>query len=691
MTNPASLPNPQAPAAEMPARQQPMHSEAYRGFLEDLTEWVCRFQPDGTILYVNAAFCRFFGKTEAELVGQRWQPVAVADDVPYIAACLRTLSPANPVVVIENRVIGGDGATHWGKFVNRAFYDADGALITMQSEGRDITERKHRELELRRFNKEQQAILDSPLIGIFKVSHRRIVWANPAFAAMLGHTPEELQGQSTRMNYLSDADYDRFGQESFAVVSGGATYNTEQRQRSKDGKVGWYSVSVRMLDPGSAILLGTMADITQRKRAEAELAQHRDALESKVAKRTAELVEARDAADLARLQAEQAHRAAADCHAQLQAALDAMEDAVCICDPDGRFVHRNAAFALFHRFDTLEQCEQSLQEYPALLDIYAPDGTLIPVTQWPVPRALRGETAVNVECTLRRRDNGATWVGSYNLAPLHDVSGQVSGAVVTAREITHQKEAQIRLQQAHAAEYAGLQAKSIFLSTMSHELRTPLHAIAGMTQLLRRQTTDERQRRQLDLVLDGAARLLSLIESLLDLARIRSGAMVLEEQPFVLGGMMTTVLALGRARLGAHPQRLELAMDTELQTLRLFGDAGRLTQVLLNLTDNATKFAGQGQILLRCAVQAHAPGHVTLRLAVHDEGQPVPADERARIFLMEQGDGSTTRRHGGAGLGLAISKGLVERMGGAIGVDSAPGEGNEFWFTVRLRRADTAS
>lgn len=679
------------PGAETPF----LTAETYRGFLEDLTEWVCRFQPDGTILYVNPAFCQFFGKTEAELVGRRWQPVAFAEDIPHIEAQLQTLSPDRPVVVIENRVIGGDGATHWGQFINRAIYDPDGVLVTMQSVGRNITERKQHELQIQLLVREQRAILDSPLIGIVKVSRRVIVWANAAFAAMLDYSADELLGQPTRQFYLNDSDYDRVGRESFPVLVGGGTYRAEVQQRGKHGAIGWYEFSMRMLDVPTATLIGTMVNISPRKRAEADMALYREQLESKVAQRTAELIQARDAADTAKEQAEQAHASADASRASLRAAIDAMGDAVFISDLDGRFIQINAAFASFHRFGSIEECARTLQEYPAFIDVYESDGKLLPLERWAVPRALQGETAVNLVFTLRRRDTGDTWVGSYNFAPVRDTQGCIIGAVVTARDITAQRSVEIRLQQAHDAAQAGLQAKSTFLSTMSHELRTPMNAIVGMGQLMRRQATDPRQHRQLDVILEASTKLLSLIESLLDLARIQSGTWVREDHPFTLGGLMTQVLALGRARLGTEPQRMVLALDETLQTLRLLGDAGRLTQVLLNLVDNAIKFAAQGQIRLRCERLAETPDRVTLRFEVQDEGPGIPAADQRRIFLLEQGDGSATRRHGGSGLGLALSKGLVERLGGSIGVDSTPGTGSVFWFTLHFPYAgdlhDTAA
>lgn len=147
--------------------------ERYRAVLEDQTELISRYLQDGTFTFVNEVYCRFFGKTSQELVGSKWHPQAVADDLPMIEAKLRSLSPANPVVVIENRVYSGSGEVRWMQFVNRAFYDADGKLVETQAVGRDITERRRATEELRRYA-EQLQTLSRLLVDAQETERRRI-------------------------------------------------------------------------------------------------------------------------------------------------------------------------------------------------------------------------------------------------------------------------------------------------------------------------------------------------------------------------------------------------------------------------------------------------------------------------------------------------------------------------------------
>lgn len=143
--------------------------EHYRMVVEDQTELISRFRPDGTFLYVNDVFCRFFGRTRQEVLGQKWMPNAVVDDLPLIEAQLRTLSSENPVVTIENRVFAGSGETRWMQFVNRGFFDKEGHLIETQAVGRDITDRKRMEQDLIQREKEHHAIISAVPDLLFRI------------------------------------------------------------------------------------------------------------------------------------------------------------------------------------------------------------------------------------------------------------------------------------------------------------------------------------------------------------------------------------------------------------------------------------------------------------------------------------------------------------------------------------------
>jgi two-component system, NarL family, sensor histidine kinase UhpB len=170
-------------------------SEArYRGMLEDQTEVISRFLPDGTFTFVNEAYCRFFGKTSRQLVGKKWQPRAVISDLTEIERKLHELSPSYPVVVIENRVHAGKGKKHWMQFINRGFYDREGQLLEIQSVGRDITDLKVAEQGLRQREARFHALFTHSVAGILLAKpDGRILAANPAACRMLGRTEAEIR------------------------------------------------------------------------------------------------------------------------------------------------------------------------------------------------------------------------------------------------------------------------------------------------------------------------------------------------------------------------------------------------------------------------------------------------------------------------------------------------------------------
>ncbi|UCV16463.1 ATP-binding protein [Quatrionicoccus australiensis] len=238
-----------------------------------------------------------------------------------------------------------------------------------------------------------------------------------------------------------------------------------------------------------------------------------------------------------------------------------------------------------------------------------------------------------------------------------------------------------------AAESAN-RAKSAFLANMSHELRTPMHGIMGMIQLVRGRVGDAKAQHQLDMARESANRLLLIINDILDISKIEADRLVLDVADFKLDRMLDNVVSL--VGLSAEQKGLSLQVRAAPDVLdrTLLGDNLRLGQVLLNLVGNAVKFTERGGVTLGVDLLEDKPGGVVLRFEIADSGIGITAEQRERLFAaFEQADSSMTRKYGGTGLGLTISKRLVEMMGGKIGVDSEPGRGSTFWFTVCLGKA----
>jgi two-component system sensor histidine kinase/response regulator len=488
----------------------------------------------------------------------------------------------------------------------------------------------------------QSAIFTATPYGIGVFQNRRCLVCSPSFERTFGYAQGEFIGQSARALFRSDEDFETVGAQVYAATSRGESHSYEVLLRRKDASEFWCRVTAAPLagQEGQRGIVALYEDITARKEAE---------------------------------------KALRSAHGEMDAILESASIGIALTRA-GRVVRCNAKAEELFNYGKGELLGVTVQI------LFATSGEdTIPEA---LARLARGETHRR-EKQLTRRDGSRFWCRFAGRAV--DTSDAGKGNVWMLEDISEEHAAAEALREAKQIAEDATQAKSMFLANMSHEIRTPMNAIIGMSHLALKTDLNARQRDYISKVHNAGTSLLGIINDILDFSKVEAGKLDIEHAPFRLDDVLDNVSSLIAQK--AYDKGLELLFDTAADVPQaLVGDPLRLGQVITNLVSNAVKFTERGQISVAVRRVERTGEKVQLRVEVRDSGIGMTREQAGRLFqAFTQADGSTTRKYGGTGLGLTISKRLVEMMGGGIQVDSEPGRGSRFSFTAWFGLGDEAA
>jgi len=347
--------------------------------------------------------------------------------------------------------------------------------------------------------------------------------------------------------------------------------------------------------------------------------------------------------------------------------------------PDGRYLLVNPALVRLYGYASADELLETVRDISRA--IYIDPGAR---DEYKRLMAAHGEVR-GLEYQVRRKDGQAIWISEHSRA-VRGEDGRTLYYEGFVKDITERKQASEELRAAKEAAEAGSRAKSQFLAVMSHEIRTPMNGVIGLASLLLNTPLSEEQRDCVQMIQESGDSLLTLINDILDFSKIESGRIDLEIAPFAVRDCINGALHLLAPRAGEKAIVLRCESDPAVPDA-VRGDSTRLRQILVNLLGNAVKFTERGEVVLQLRATPAPPARdvrrVRLHFAVRDTGIGIPTAALPRLFQsFSQVDASTTRRYGGTGLGLVISRRLAELMEGEMGVESTVGAGSVFRFSV---------
>jgi two-component system sensor histidine kinase/response regulator len=641
----------------------------YESLVNFMRAVVVKVNGDRIITFANHYATELLGYTNAELVGQRLDQIVPPEWHEEVRRRIESLRGEDVQVNEINENLTKSGERIWIAWSNRVIKTGEGREKELLCVGNDVTQemRHKKQLEdliaklekakeeavrseehVRESEERSRLLLESTAEGIYGNDAEGIIrFVNPAACQMLGYDAAELLGQpahSTFHHHYPDGSvYPREKCPIWVAVTEGKSAHVEDEflwRKDGSGLPVEYRATPMLKD---AVVVGcvvSFTDITERMVSE---------------------------------------RLLRDTEEYYRGVLERAPDGLLVVDANGRIRLANAQCETLFGYTRDELIGQAVE-------ILVPDNIRpahpelrASFHRAPTTRAMGAKS----ELQARRKD-GSLFPVDIGLSPLPGRKGADIQVAVSIRDITERKLAEVELKAAKQKAEEATRLKSMFLANMSHEIRTPMNAIIGLSHLALKTQLSAKQRDYVSKVHNAGTSLLAVINDILDFSKIEAGKLDVETTDFRLDDVISSMTTVTGQK--ATDKGLEfLAHVAPGMPQFLIGDPHRLGQVLTNLVSNAVKFTERGEIVVSVSLLQQTGEKCQLKFSVRDSGIGMSKEQSAKLFQpFTQADMSTTRKYGGTGLGLTVCRRLVELMGGQIWLDSEPGVGTTFTFTVWL-------
>jgi two-component system, sensor histidine kinase and response regulator len=617
--------------------------ERYRSLVENINDVFYTLDNEGNITYISPVIERLSKYKVADLIGKSFIPLINPDDLPGLMESFNRLQ-SGQMEPSEFRILDKDGTVIYVSTSSRPVY-TDGQITGFTALMSNITERKRAEEALKESEEIFKNILEDAPDGIYISDlEGNLILGNRRCEEIIGYKREELIGKNfLGLNLLPENELVKAAELLKANIEGKSTGPDEFNLIRKDG----YSVPVEVNTSliqryGKTVALAFVRDIVKRKMAEDAFKKSEEKFRTLVSN---------------------------------------VPGIVYRCEVKApcRVLHINDVV-----FDvTGKPAADFLEGRIKWDDLVFPDD--LKFSKQKVQESVEKKISYEMEYRIIGADGGIKWVFDAGKCSYDENGdpGYLDGVIL---DITQRKIIEAELEKARDVAEAATRAKSDFLSNMSHEIRTPMNAIIGLTYLALQTGLTVKQREYLTKIHDSAGNLLGIINDILDFSKIEAGRIDLENIEFSFDSMLAEISNIVSKQ--AEDKGIEFVFDIDSHIpARLIGDPLRLKQVLINLTGNAIKFTDKGEVVLRTELLKRSSSEgidiARIRFLVSDTGIGLKPEQIEKLFeSFTQADSTITRRYGGTGLGLTISRRLVNLMGGDIEVESVYGRGSTFSFTV---------